>query len=263
MIVCVCEWAWGGGGYGWGLDAPAPPFATILWPRVTCIWWCSKDMLFILFPFKLCSDWWRDSDREQECGEPDTESEIIMIRTTRGCRLMFSFGWACRISHKWTSEWQSWLCCVFIDFVDLSCCETPWNDDSARNNHIHNLHDKQALINKLDSLLERVKTVFIHALIIGRIKEQLKSVIIGKSFKRTEIISNLEKTFQFIQEKYKVWTVIFEQKKSQTWTIGLRSFVCDLKWQKFQCCICKLFVSAKIKPKKQQNSDLFDLIVKA
>ena len=62
----------------------------------------------------------------------------------------------------------------------------------------------QALINKLDSLLERVKTVFIHALIIGRIKEQLKSVLIGKSLKRTEIINNLEKTFQHIQEKYKV-----------------------------------------------------------
>ena len=62
----------------------------------------------------------------------------------------------------------------------------------------------QALINKLDSLLERVKTVFIHALIIGRIKEQLKSVLIGKSLKRAEIINNLEKTFQHIQEKYKV-----------------------------------------------------------
>lgn len=63
---------------------------------------------------------------------------------------------------------------------------------------------KQALINKVDAFLERVKSVFIHALIIGRLKEQIKSVIIGKSFKRQEILNNLKKTFEYLQDKYKV-----------------------------------------------------------
>ena len=81
-------------------------------------------------------------------------------------------------------------------------------------------HPSQALINKIDSMLERVKTVFIHTLIVGRIKEQLKSVIIGKSLKRNEIVTNLQKTFQFIQEKYKVGVSSFGQRPQRTrWSV--------------------------------------------
>jgi len=86
---------------------------------------------------------------------------------------------------------------------------------------------RQALINKMDSMLERVKTVFIHTLIVGRIKEQLKSVIIGKSFKRNEIVNNLHKTFQHIQEKYKVTEGDFpdvEQFQSQLAKVDIRKF---------------------------------------
>jgi len=63
---------------------------------------------------------------------------------------------------------------------------------------------KQSLINKLDSFLERVKSVFIHILIVSRIKEQVKSVYIGKSYKRQEVVNNLDKVYAFIKEKYMV-----------------------------------------------------------
>ena len=67
VCLCVCRGEWGFG-CGLGLDAPAHPSATILWPRVTCLfcqsfgwWWISfKDITWDLVPnyYPLYSRLW-------------------------------------------------------------------------------------------------------------------------------------------------------------------------------------------------------------